>query len=118
MKKKHLITAGILALVLILATLIGPQLILNAVRQPQPAEHYAYADSFRTDYESTRTRLRELTADLGTQLHSHPIDESDDLYIDTFYLPAKEHQTNLIILTISRTVSPSRIWIAIQSQAG
>ena len=99
MKKKLLITAGILALVLILATLIGPQLILNAVRQPQSAETYAYSDSFRTDYESIRTRLRELTADLGAQLHSHPIDESDGLYIDTFYLPAEEHQTNLIVLT-------------------
>ena len=99
MKKKLLITAGILALVLLLATLIGPRLILNAVRQPIPAENYAYADSFRTDYESTRIRLQELSGELGTNLHSYSVDETDGLYIDSFYLPAASRQTNLIILT-------------------
>ena len=99
MKKKLLISLGILALVLLLATLLGPGLILAAVRQPEPAEDYAYAASFRTDYESTRTRLRELSAQLGTELHSYSVDEADGLYIDSFYLPAEENQTNLIVLT-------------------
>lgn len=104
MKKKFLWSAGILAALLIVATLVGPGLILNAVRQPAPADSYAYCDSFRTTYDETRAGLRALIASLEAQgltvaQESHPIDEADGLYIDTFYLPAAEAQTNLIVLT-------------------
>ena len=99
MKKKLLWIFGILAALVLVATLIGPGIILNAVRQPEPAEIYAYSDVFLTDYESVRAHLQELSATLGAETHSHAIDESDDLYIDTFYLPAAQEQTNLIILT-------------------
>ena len=46
MKKKLLWVIGILVAVIVLATLIGPILILNAVRQPQSGENYAYKESF------------------------------------------------------------------------
>ncbi len=99
MKKKLLWIAGILSGFVLIATLIGPRMILNAVRQPEVAESYAYSDSFYTTYNEIRTHLQELAADLGVEISSHPIDEADDLYIDSFYLPAAEAQTNLVVLT-------------------
>ena len=36
---------------------------------------------------------------LNAEKYSHAIDESDGLYIDTFYLPSAAEQTNLIVLT-------------------
>ena len=53
MKKKLMIVLLILAAVLLLATLIGPRLILAAVRQPESAETYAYSDSFYESYEES-----------------------------------------------------------------
>ena len=38
MKKKLLITCCVLAAVILLASLIGPAIILRAVTQPEPAE--------------------------------------------------------------------------------
>ena len=99
MKKKLFWIAGILAVVLLLATLIGPRIILAAVRQPEPAENYAYKDSFYTGYEEVRNHLKELTASLGTEVVSHAIDEKDGLYIDSFYLPSTGEKTNLVVLT-------------------
>ena len=99
MKKKLLWILGILAALALAATVLGPGLILNAVRQPEVEENYAYSDSFYTTYEEIRTHLQELTADLGVEISSHPIDKADDLYIDSFYLPATEDHTNLIVLT-------------------
>ena len=99
MKKKLLWIIGILAALVLIATLIGPGIILNAVRQPAVAEHYAYSDSFYESYEEIRTHLQALTADLGVEISSHPVDADDGLYIDAFYLPATETQTNLIVLT-------------------
>ena len=99
MKKTCFRLLGILAALIVIATLIGPGIILKAVRQPEPAESYAYSDSFYENYDEIRTHLQELTADLGTELSSHPIDEADGLYIDSFYLPGTESHTNLIVLT-------------------
>ena len=99
MKKKLLCIAGILAVLAVIATLVGPGVILNAVRQPEPEEGFAYAESFRTDYEDIRLHLQELSDGLGAEFASHPIDESDGLYIDSFYLPSRDTQTNLVVLT-------------------
>ena len=104
MKKKLLWVVGTLAALLLLATLIGPTLILNAVRQETPAESYAYSESFLTTYEEIRTHLHQRVADMQAdgitaELYSHAIDEADDLYIDTVYLPSLSEQTNLIVLT-------------------
>ena len=99
MKKKLLWITGILGALVLLATLIGPGIILHAVRQPEPAQTYSYSDSFYNSYEEVRSHLQELTADLGVEISSHAIDEADGLYIDTFYLPSTGEKTNLIVLT-------------------
>ena len=99
MKKKYLWTFGIIAAILILASLIGPALILQAARQPEPAETYAYSDSFLTSYDQVRDHLQVLTEELDTQLHSYPINGDEGLYIDSFYLPSTADRTNLVVLT-------------------
>ena len=99
MKKKLLCIAGILAVLAVIATLVGPGVILSAVRQPEPEDGFAYAESFRTDYEDIRLHLQELSDGLGAEFASHPIDESDGLYIDTVYLPSNGEYTNLVVLT-------------------
>ena len=97
--KKLFWILGILLVLVLAATLIGPHLILNAVRQPEPAETYAYRDSFYTDYDQVRAHLQELTAELNAEIYSHAIDAEDGLYIDAFYLPGTHRQTNLVVLT-------------------
>jgi len=99
MKKKLLWITGILTALVLLATCIGPGMILSAVRQSAVAENYAYSDSFHESYEQIRGHLQEMTAELGTEISSHPIDEADGLYIDSFYLPGTDKHTNLIVLT-------------------
>ena len=104
MKKKLCITLIILATLVLLATLAGPGIILNAVRQPEPAQDHAYADSFRTTYDQTREGIAALIGDLLAQgvpveAESYAIDAADDLFIDSFYLPSSGERTNLIVLT-------------------
>ena len=99
MKKKLLWTVGILAVLLILATVIGPYLILSAARQPEPAQTYAYSDSFLTTYDQVREHLQQLTDELGVEISSYPVNEAEGLYIDAFYLPAAGEKTNLVVLT-------------------
>ena len=99
MKKKLLWIVGILSTLVLIATLAGPGIILNAVRQPEPAESYAYSDSFCESYDQVRAHLRELADQLGVELSSYAINEADALYIDAFYLPSAGEKTNLIVLT-------------------
>ena len=99
MKKKLLWVVGILLAVVMLASLIEPSMILAAVRQPEPAEEYAYSEAFCTTYEEVRARLQALANSLNAEIYTHAIDESDDLYIDTYYIPSAQEQTNLIVLT-------------------
>ena len=98
MKKKWIIVPAVLLALVLLATLIGPGMILSAVRQPEPEEH-PYSDAFLTDYESVRGHIAQLSASLGAEVYSHAVDEADGLYIDSFYLPAEQTQTNLVVLT-------------------
>ena len=99
MKKKWIWATAVLAVLVTVATLIGPHIILTAVRQPEPEEGYRYSDSFYTQYDQIRAHLTQLSGQLGAQSEAYPIDEADGLYIDSFYLPATEAQTNLILLT-------------------
>ena len=99
MKKRFLWSACILGAIFLAATLIGPRIILHAVRQPEVAESYAYSTSFSNSYEEVRAQLRRLAGELGVEIASHAIDESDGLYIDSFYLPSEAEKTNLIVLT-------------------
>ena len=99
MKKKLLRIALILAALALIATLVGPGIILAIVRQPKNAENYAYSDSFYTTYEEVRAHLKELATGLGAERARYTIDENEELYIDSFYLSAAEAKTNLIVLT-------------------
>ena len=100
MKKKRLLwTVGILLALVILASAIGPAIVLAAVRQPKSAESYAYSDCFYDNYEDIRAHILELSAQLGAETGSYAIDEADGLYIDSFYIPSEGTPTNLIVLT-------------------
>ena len=99
MKKKLIWTLSILCAVALLATLIGPYIVLAAVKQPEVEAEYAYSDSFHTNYDSVRSHVLDLAAQLGAETGSFPIDEGDGLYIDSFYLPSDGEKTNLIVLT-------------------
>ena len=104
MKKKLIWIFSVILVLALAATLIGPGIILKAVRQPEPAESYAYSDSFRNTYEEVLSGVRDLVATLESKGHaveasSYAVDEADGLYIDSFYIPAAGEQTNLIVLT-------------------
>ena len=104
MKKKLLWAGGLLAVLALVATLIGPGIILNAVRQPVPEIGYAYSESFRNTYDQTRSGVQELISALEqsgvtVETESYAVDATDNLYIDTFYLPSTAEKTNLIVLT-------------------
>ena len=100
MKKKRLLwTVAILLALVILASAVGPTIILAAVRQPESAESYAYSDCFYDNYEDIRAHILELSAQLGAETGSYAIDEADGLYIDSFYIPSEGAPTNLIVLT-------------------
>ena len=99
MKKRILWTVAILLALALATSLIGPHIILSAVRQPEVAERYAYSESFYESYDEIRAHLQDLTGELGVEIFSYAIDEADGLYIDSFYLPSKAEKTNLIVLT-------------------
>ena len=104
MKKKLIIIFGCIVAILLLATIIGPRLILTADRQEVVAAEYNYSEVFFDEYEDVRNHFLETAEKLMTEnensdLYSHVINKNEDLYIDTLYLPSKTDQTNLIVLT-------------------
>ena len=99
MKNKWYCALAVILVLVLLATFLGPHIVLNVVRQPKVEDSYAYSSSFYNSYEEIRTHLQQLTAELGVEIFSHPVDAADDLYIDSFYLPSSGEKTNLIVLT-------------------
>ena len=103
--KKVLITIACVILVaILLLTTVGPQLVLMGARQPEVAEKYSYSESFFYNYDDVRENLQKRVAELRksgatVEVSEYAIDESDELYIDNIYLPAKREKENLIILT-------------------
>ena len=97
--KKWIRAIGVLLVLVVVATLIGPSIILSVVRQPETAAEYSYSEAFCTTYDQVRSRQAALASSLGAEAYSYAIDESDELYIDTYYLPSTQEQTNLILLT-------------------
>ena len=101
--KKFIITTSIIAAILLLCTLVGPHLVLLAVRQPDTQPH-KYSEYFYTTYEEVRAHLSERVESLKqsgvtVEYNTYAINAADDLYIDNIYLPANKENTNLIILT-------------------
>ena len=57
MKKKLVVVIGVVAGILLLATLVGPSLILKADRQEAKEESYAYSEVFFDEYEDVRAHF-------------------------------------------------------------
>ena len=104
-KKTKLLTAlGVIVAVILIISIVGPTLILNAVRQPEVEDGYAYSDVFYTTYDEIRAHLSDRVTDLRgkgitVETSEHAINADDGLYIDNIYLPSTETAENLIVLT-------------------
>ena len=103
-KKGLLIFAGVLASVFVILTVFGPFLVYKAAKQVEVAEEYNYSESFLNSYEDVRANVQKRITTLkkdGVKVKytEYAIDESDNLYIDNFYIPALKEQKNLIVLT-------------------
>ena len=104
MKKKFWKPLAIIAALVLLATIFGPHIILAAVRQPAPADSYTHSDAFLTTYDQVRAHQQALMESLASdgltvETFHYAVSAEDDLYIDTYYLPAAQQQTNLVVLT-------------------
>ena len=102
--RKGIIALCIILVIALLATFIGPHLVLMAVRQPKVADSYAYSKYFYNSYEDIRNHLKERVKQLedkgiAVEVSEYAVDESDDLYIDNIYLSGKTEKENLIVLT-------------------
>ena len=103
-KKGLLIFAGVLAAVFVVLTVFGPFLVYKVAKQEEVADECNYSESFLNSYEDVRANLQKRIATLkkdGVKVKytEYAIDESDNLYIDNFYIPALKEQKNLIVLT-------------------
>ena len=104
MKKVLTIILSSLVVILLVASAIGPSLILKADRQEQVAAEYNYSEVFFDEYEDVRNHFMEKAESLmaeneNADLYSYVINEEDGLYIDTLYLPGNTEQKNLVVLT-------------------
>ena len=104
MKKKLTITLGILAGLLLLATLVVPHIILAVDTQEEVAENYNYREVFFTKYDEVRAHFAEKLSELRTkgyevQSESYDIGVEEGLYIDSAYIPSTAEKKNLIVLT-------------------
>ncbi len=97
--KRIVIVIGIILALVLLASLIGPHIVLSAAMQEPVAESYAYSEYFFNEYDQVRRHFAARANELEAQTYSHTINEDDGLYIDCMYLPAKADKTNLIVLT-------------------
>ena len=103
-KKGLLIFAGVLAAVFVVLTVFGPFLVYKVAKQEEVADEYNYSESFLNSYEDVRSNVQKRIATLkkdgvNVKYTEYAIDESDNLYIDNFYIPALKEQKNLIVLT-------------------
>lgn len=104
MKKKLIKIGSIILVIVILASIIMPHIILMLDRQEAVADEYTYSEVFFDEYEDVRAHLTETVDALKAEgytveFYSEPVGVEDDLYIDNIYIPSKEKQTNLIVLT-------------------
>ena len=103
-KKALLVIVSVIAIIAISATIVGPFAVLKGARQVEVADEYNYSESFLNSYEDVRENVQKRIATLkkdGVKVKytEYAIDESDNLYIDNFYIPAEKENKNLIVLT-------------------
>ena len=104
MKKKFKVIVIVNVVVLVLLTFIVPHLILNADRQEEKADSYAYSEVFFDEYEDVRAHLSETAERLKNQgfeadFYNFTVDKKEGLYIDCIYIPSETKQDNLIVIT-------------------
>ena len=103
--KKILISFLSVVLVLVvLLSLVGPHIVLMIARQPEVEENYSYSEFFYNSYDEIRKHLNDRVSELreegiSVEVSEYAVDENDDLYIDNIYLPSKNENKNLIVLT-------------------
>lgn len=103
-KKGLLVFVAVIAVIAVLLTAVGPQLVLRGAERSASEADYNYSEVFFNSYDDVRTHLKDRVASLKAdgievQVSDYAVDESDDLYIDNIYLPATEENENLIVLT-------------------
>ena len=104
MKKKLIVIGSIVLAFVLLVTMFGPHLVLMLDKQEEVAAEYNYSEVFFDEYDEVREHFMDTVNELkeagyNVQLSSYAIDEKDDLYIDSMYIPATDKQTNLIVIT-------------------
>ena len=103
--KKILISfLGVVLVLVVLLSFVGPHIVLMIARQPEVEENYSYSDSFYNSYDEIRKHLNDRVSELrkegsSVEVSEYAVDENDDLYIDNIYLPSKNENKNLIVLT-------------------
>ena len=104
MKKALLIVVAVILAAVLLATAIGPGLVLSGARQSEVEESYSYSEYFYNTYDDVRqgikNRIEKLTAaGVTVEVSEYAIDAEDGLYVDNFFLPASGEKKNLVVLT-------------------
>ena len=103
--KKFLIAIlSITLAAVIVLTVAGPAMVLKGARQPEVEAEYAYSEYFYNSYDEIRSHLKDRVASLtekgiDVEVSEYAVDKSDDLYIDSIYLPSEKENRNLIVLT-------------------
>lgn len=102
--KKFIIPVSVILTIVLLLTFAGPYFVLMGARQTGVADSYSYSEYFFDSYEDVRENIRNRVNKLknsgvAVQTSEYAVDESDDLYIDNIYVPARGENKNLIILT-------------------
>lgn len=103
--KKILISfLGVVLVLVVLLSLVGPHIVLMIARQPEVEENYSYSEFFYNSYDEIRKHLDDRVSELrkegiSVEVSEYAVDENDDLYIDNIYLPSKNENKNLIVLT-------------------
>ena len=103
-KKLLIIILSVIVVVVGLLSVAGPYIVLKGARQPkveaeQESTKYIY-NSYDKVRKHLKDRVKKLRKDgVDVEVSKYAVDESDDLYIDNIYLPAKKKKSNLIVLT-------------------
>ena len=98
-----LVITLIIAAAILFSIVVGPYIILEAVRQPATEEHI-HSDAFLTNYDEVRINLFDridtlMQSGVTVEYEAHAIDADDGLFIDKLHIPATKKMTNLLVIT-------------------
>ena len=98
-----LVITLIIAAAILFSIVVGPYIILEAVRQPATEEHI-HSDAFLTNYDEVRINLFDridtlMQSGVTIEYEAHAIDADEGLFIDKLHIPATKKATNLLVIT-------------------